>query len=250
MRASDSIKAALERAFEDQEPKQKTARDRKRKSAFGKPPDPKTKPTEKIEIVGYPIIGPLKWDDLGLGMIRSMGFLPTKAVKIEITKDRWILHGARVNYPVIIFIVAGAGGLIPFMRDLLDLTNADWGAISKVGSSLLVILPILINLIVRSSKLEFFPFEIEFFGYDAQSHLLILSTLTQPGGLVAMRLDLPSNPKNRKVEEERLIKLMAKAHTGFSRIDGMAQQDYSGLKHWSLWTLVWLLVIWLYLAFG
>jgi hypothetical protein len=79
---------------------------------------------------------------------------------------------------------------------------------------------------------------------------LILSTLTQPGGLLAMRIDMPAGEKARKIEEARFMEKLNKVHRGFTRIDGQAVPDMSRLQTWSLWSLIWLVVWWIYFTFG
>ncbi|HDS31037.1 MAG TPA: hypothetical protein ENN67_08345 [Firmicutes bacterium] len=243
MSISDEIIEALNQAREQEEQKPAVKKVKEK-------PKPEVKPEEKVEIVGFPIYHALKWDDLGLGGIRYMGFLPTRAVRIEAKKDKWTITGARANMPVLISIAAGAGGLLIFLQDLLRMVEMEWGTFSRIGTIFLVLLPTLINLLTRTSKIELYPFEVEFLGYDPKSQILLLSTLSQPGGLVALRIDMPSNEKVRKFEEEKLMEKLNHIHRGFMNIEGQTIADTSKLQNWSLWTLVWLLVFWFYFKFG
>ncbi len=247
MRASDQIIRVLQEAFDTEQQEGKDTRKRRLRSKRRKPAQQVKKEEGKVEITGFPVFGPLKWDDLGLGMIRHMGFVPGRAVRIEITPEKWTIAGARANSSVLLFILAGAGGLLYFLKDLLGMIGNDWGTF---GSIALVVFPTLLNLAVRVQKLEFLAYEVEFLGYDAESRLLILSTLTQPGGVVALRLDLPSNERAAKIEEAKILGDLRRAHNGFIRIDGLAKIETSRIKQWSLWTLVWLIVYWLYYAYG
>jgi hypothetical protein len=77
--------------------------------------------------------------------------------------------------------------------------------------------------------------------------------VTEPGGVTAIKVDLPSNPKARKVEEARLIEALRRAHSGFMLIRGTAHQvEPSAIKEWSLWAFVWALIwlatIWFYMS--
>jgi hypothetical protein len=198
----------------------------------------KTKKSATYELVGHPVVAPIRWDDLGLGMIRSFGFMPGRPIYLKMNKDKWSITGARANSSVVPFIVGGAGGFYYFFQDLIQRFH-QWGDISYI---IMAILPVIINSLVKTREIEFYPFELEFFGYDSKAQILILSTLTQPGGLVAMKIDMPADPHRRKIEEEKLIKNLSDMHAGFLRIDDMVKFDTNSLKTWSYQTLIWLLL--------
>jgi hypothetical protein len=86
-------------------------------------------------------------------------------------------------------------------------------------------------------------------GYDAENNILVISTLTQPGGVMAIRVELPSDERRRKAEEQRIIESLRRAHTGFMRIDGLALYDMSSVRKWSIWALVWGVIIAVYLTY-
>jgi len=204
------------------------------------------KPPKKVEpplkIVGYPVTS-LKWDDLGLGLNRSIGYIPTKAVQIEFKNGEWILNGARAMSSVIFFIVAGAGGAFYFLKDVLaEYLHFDIRNFSEILSTLVVLIPALVGLFIRNSTMKFKPYELELLAYDREAQVLILSTLTQPGGTLALKLELSRDPRMRELEEKRLLEKLRKAHNGFITIDGLVQYDYSKLKNWSLWALVWIVI--------
>lgn len=245
MAFADDIVEALEEAFRNGRSEgSRSAEQRAARTGRGK--RPRRKGQEGFELAGYPTYAPLKWDDLGLGMVRSMGFMPNRAVQLKITPQKWMLVGARANSSVLLWLAAGAGGLIYLLQDLLyEIENWGW-----IASTAIVVLPTLLNILVPVRPLEFLPFELEFLGYDSENQILVLSTLTQPGGRVAMRLDLPSNEKIRKVEEARLIERLKKAHTGFTLINGMAKPDIPKIKMTIVWVFVWLLLFYLSITYG
>ena len=197
---------------------------------------------KELEIRGYPLIfPPLKWDDLGLGLLKPMGFIPNKAVQLSFKEGMWTITGARVNSTMLLFILAGAGGLIYFLQDLV-LHIEDWGGYLNMALALLI--PF-ISLFVRNQSLQFNPYEIEMLGYDPETGILVLSTLTLPGGVIALKLDLPKDDRLKEAEEIKIIANLQNAHTGFIRLDGLANPDYSKLKHWSLWALVWVIIFYI-----
>jgi len=199
-----------------------------------------------VQIVGYPIVWPpLKWDDLGLGLVRSMGFVPNRAVQLEFRNGLWTLTGAQARSSIVLFLAAGAGGIIYFLQDILSQVK-DWG---WWASTLVFLLPILANLMVRMQSLEFQPYEIEMLGYDSHNHVLVVSTITQPGGVVALRVDLPQDERIRRAEEARIVSSLRQSHTGFTIIDGLAQPDYGRFRNWTLWALVWVLIYYFYFKF-
>lgn len=199
--------------------------------------------TTEFELVGYAVAWPpIKWDDLGLGLIRNMGFIHNRPVKLSFNKGEWSLSGPAANSTVLWFLAAGGGGLVYFLKDLLAQIN-NWGPILQ---GLIPVLIPLLSLFFRKRTLKFKPYEIEMLAYDTESHILILSTLTQPGGVVALRPELPQDEKRMKDEELRMMQNLRKLHKGFFKIDGLAKPDMSVIKSWSLWTLVWLIIAYLY----
>ena len=246
MGLADKIVEALEEAFQDDQPGASREGENPAPSARRGKSERDKRRIDEFELSGYPTYAPLKWDDLGLGMVRSMGFMPNKGRQLKVTPTKWILVGALANSSVLLWIAAGAGGLIYFLQDLLyRIENWGW-----IASTALVALPTLLNIFVPVRALEFYPFEREFIGYDSENQTLILSSLTQPGGRVAMRVVLPSNEKAKKIEEARLIERLRKAHTGFTLINGMAKPDMPKIRQWSLWTFIWAVLIYLWLTFG
>jgi hypothetical protein len=239
MTLSDKISSALEDLFKDEEKGASSSQPAKKpKSSYSK----RTRSgPEDFTISGFPVYN-LNWDDLGLGLVRSMGFAPTKSVQIKYHKGKWSVTGAYAKSSVLIWIAAGAGGIIYFLRDLISQVE-DW---SWLGTLAIAILPMIINLFIRPKTLEFEPYELEMLGYDPDSKILVLSTLTQPGGVLALRMDMPSDKRRRAIEETRLMNTLQQAHAGFTRLDGLATYNYSRLREWSVWGLAWVIVIYLY----
>jgi len=199
----------------------------------------KARAVQSAVVVGYPVVWPgINWNDVGLGLVRTMGFVPNKAVKIEF-KDRLCeLTGARAHSFVIYFLAAGGFGLIYFLQDLLSYIE-NWGWFL---SSAIVIVPLLVNLFVRNRTLRFMSYEIEMLAYDSENGIMILSTLTQPGGVVALKLDLPQDKKMRVIEEKRILTDLRKVYSGLSNIDGLATIDNDRFKQTIVWWLVWLML--------
>ncbi len=196
--------------------------------------------TAHFKIAGHPIVWPpLNWDDLGLGLVRSLGFVPNKAVRLEFEGGRWSLTGARANSSVVFFIAAGGFGLVYFLQDLISQIE-NWG---PIASSAIFIIPMLANLLVRTRTIQFEPYEIETLGYDPENNTIVLSTFAQVGGRVALRIDMPHDKKLKQVEEAKLLRELSGAHNGFNLIEGLAKPDYSKFKNWTLWTLVWAVII-------
>jgi len=212
----------------------------RRKKTWGPRKTIRARDIEKsIEIVGQPIFTALNWDDLGLGMVRSFGFVPNRPVHLKVNSKKWAITGARTNNTIIPWLITGAGGATFFLQDLLNLVQ-DWGSIV---STVLVLAPVLLSMLIRIKTIEFFPYELEFFGYDSKTQILIISTLTQPGGLVAMKIDLPTEPNARKIAEDRLVGSLAKMHPAFMRIDGQIKSDYSYWRQRIGWILVGLVLL-------
>ncbi len=200
---------------------------------------PKKPRAQSFELVGYPLVWPpLDWDGLGLGSVRAMKFLPNKAVKIGFINGEWILTGSIVSSSILLFMAAGAGGGIYFLQDLIAEIEG-WG---NYISPIIIFLPFLANIFARKRVMKYQPYELEMLGYDSESRILVLSTITQPGGVVALRLDLPQDPLLRKAEEARIVHSLQKAHTGFTKLDGLASPDNTRFKKWTLWTLVWVVI--------
>jgi len=242
MTLSDKIASALEEMFQtDEKPSSEAGVGKQVKSSYRKSTRSQTSPPQDFAVSGFPIYN-LKWDDLGLGLVRSMGFAPTKSVKLQFMKGKWSVTGAYAKSSVLLWIAAGAGGIVYFLRDLISQIE-DW---SWVGTVAIAVLPMIINLFVRPRTLEFESYELEMLGYDPISKILVISTLTQPGGVLALRMDMPSDSRRKAVEEARLISTLQHAHAGFVRIDGLATFNYSRLKEWSIWGLAWVIVIYLY----
>ena len=215
-------------------PQKSRRKDRTGPKSYGSIEDRKK---AEFELVGHPLMVPLKWDDLGLGMVRSFGFIGNKVVHIRMTHDKWTISGARVTNSIVYYLLSG-GGLLYFLQDLLRFTNLD-----IIGTVAIIIIPVLLNLAVRVKSFEFYPFEVEFFGYDSQSHVLILSTLTQPGGVVALKIEIPGDKRARQIEQAKLIESLQKSHAGFIRIDGLVKQDYSAFKSNIGQALMWGVII-------
>jgi len=199
------------------------------------------KAATEVRVVGFPVTN-LKWDDIGLGMIRNMGYIPTKSVELVFRKGEWQIAGSYASSSVIFYILAGAGGLLYFLQDLVAQIE-DWGWIASMA---FFIIPTLANLFVRNRVLKFKPYELEMLAYDNENNVMVLSTLTQPGGVVALKVNLSKDIRLHAKEQQRLIRDMKKIHPGFTTINGLAVTDVSKIKSWSLNTLLWLIVIGLY----
>jgi hypothetical protein len=176
-----------------------------------------------------------------------MGYMPNRPIHVEVTKGKWIVTGARTNSPMLLFLALGAGGLAYLLQDLIR-NIPNWGEIVSV---LIILVPPLLNLLVRVQTLELFPFDLDLVGYDRLSHILVLSTVTEPGGVVAMRVDLPFDEKERQTEETKLIDNLRRSHTGFTLFDSRANEgEEPAIKQWSLRALIWVVIvglaIWLY----
>ncbi len=242
MGLTDKLMAAIEEQVSNELRSTTHAKPGQQRVRVKLPRTPGKKTEPPLKIVGYPVTA-LKWDDLGLGLVRRIGYIPTKAVQLEFKDNEWILSGARTASSVIFFIVAGAGGAFWFLRDVLSefihLEMRNWG---EILSTLVVIIPTLVGLFVRNSTLKFKPYELEMLAYDRQTQILVLSTLTQPGGAMALKLDISKDPRMKEIEEKRLIEKLKKAHNGFIVLDGLVQYDYSRLKTWSLRAILWVVI--------
>lgn len=241
---SDSLKTVTEQLLEllgddsEETPKspETPAQPEKTEEFFAQKPKPQP---SKIEVSGQPIMSPIHWDDLGLGLVRFIGFLPGRNVTLKINKDKWELSGALADNSVVAFIVGGAGGLVYFLQDIISRID-DWGAYINIA---VVLIPTIMSMVVRVKKIEFYPFEVEFFGYDPATQILVISTLTQPGGLLPLKLNLPSNPRTRKIVETELMTQFREAHGGFMKIDGQVRFNSSTIKTWSWQALIWAIII-------
>lgn len=192
----------------------------------------------EFDIVGYPVYN-VKWDELGIGPAPMMGYLPGRAVHIQVKGGKWRITGPRTSSSILLFIALGAGGAIYFLEDVIRQIK-NWG---EIVGGLIILIPTLINLAVRVRTLELYPFELDLVGYDKESGLLVLSTVTEPGGLVALKVEYSSNEDMRKYEEEKLIADLKRSHTGFMLLESYSSQgDNTRVKQWSLWTLVWGLI--------
>jgi len=216
-------------------PNQPRAKRKKTGSVWGaKKSDPAS-----VVVVGYPVVWPsIDWNEVGLGLVRILGYVPHKAVRLEFKDGLLHLTGARANSFVVYFLAAGGFGLIYFMQDLLAYVK-DWGSIL---SSLIVVVPILLNLFIRTQTIKFKPYEIEMLGYDSQNSTLVLSIMTEPGGAVAIRLDLPQDRDLRKAEEKRILTSLRIAYAGLTFIDGLAVPDRNRFRQTMGWWFAWLLL--------
>jgi hypothetical protein len=197
------------------------------------------KKATEFDMVGYTIgWPPITWDELGLGLVRTMGFIHNKPVKLSFRDGTWSITGPYANSTVMWFVFAGGATLVYFLWDII-VKSDEWGSI--LGSLLPVVFSIL-GLLFRKKTIEFKPYEIEMLAYDSENHVLVLSILTQPGGLIAIRPDLPSDTTSLKASEENLINRLREIFYGFYKIDGLAKTDYSSLKSWSLWAFATLLI--------
>lgn len=200
-------------------------------------------------ITGHPIYN-VRWDDLGLGLMPQMGYVPNKNIVIDLKGDKWSITGARFNSPLLLFLALGAGGAFHFLQDLLQQMHGNW---TWVAGLIATMAPTILNLVIRVHTKEMYAFELDFVGYDPENRTLILSTVTEPGGIVAIKVDLPANEKARKVEEVKMIEALRRAHSGFMLIGGTAREvEPSAIKEWSLWAFIWVLIwtaaIWFYLS--
>lgn len=211
------------------------------------PDDERMKFSKNLDFTlsGLPTYG-IKWDEIGLGLIKPLGFLPLRAVKITVKDGKWIFTGARTSSSILIFLALGAGGTFYFLQDIVSQIN-NWGEIIGL---VIVLVPTLLNFIIRSQTLEFLPFELEFLGYDSENKTLVISTVAEPSGVVALKVELPDEARALQYEESKLVQNLQKAHTGFMRIDGMIKYDYSRIRYSSLWWLIWIVVIYLFLTLG
>jgi hypothetical protein len=201
---------------------------------------------EEFEIVGTPVFN-VKWDDLGIGLMPQMGFMPNRAIRIVVKDRKWTITGARTSSATLLFLVLGAGGAFYFFENMLS-SIKNWG---EIAGALVVLLPTILNMVVRIRTLELYPFELDFLGYDPSSQVLVLSTVTDPAGVLAMKVELPTNEIVLKAEEAKLIASLRRSHTGFMLVDGSAgRTEESSIKRWSLWAFVWAIlygiVVWMY----
>jgi hypothetical protein len=197
---------------------------------------------DEFRITGYPVYN-IKWDDLGISSNQQMGYIPNRSMQVEVKDGKWYITGARTNSAMMLFLALGAGGGVYFLHDLIQqfVARGNW---SEIGGALVVLLPAILRLIVRTKTIELFPFELDFMGYDSDSDILILSTVTEPGGVVAMKVDLPSGAKAKEMEKQHIISNLRRAHTGFMLFQGEAKEvSEPGIKKWSFWTLIWLLIL-------
>ncbi|MFH1675745.1 MAG: hypothetical protein ABIC40_01885 [bacterium] len=196
---------------------------------------------EKFHVAGYPIISSLvNWDDIGIGPVRELGYIPGKPVHLILDKDNWIISGARTDSPILYFLAFGAGGILVFLQDIA--THIE----SNVGTYLIlafVLIPIIINLVIRTKPLLLKPYEVEYLGYDRENSILVISVITNPGGVIALQLDMPSDKAVRKSETDALVKGLRQAHTGFTFIDGLARVHQSKIKQRILWGFAWAIII-------
>jgi hypothetical protein len=214
----------------DKNPRKKTAN--RKPGMFAKKPG-------EFDMVGYTIgWPPITWDDLGLGLVRTMGFIHNKPVKLSYRNGTWSISGPFANSTVMWFVFAGGATLVYFLWDIIARSD-EWGSI--LGSLLPVVFSIL-GLLFRKKTLEFKPYEIEMLAYDSENHVLVLSILTEPGGLIAIRPDLPSDEVSMKAAEENLTNKLREIFYGFYKIDGLARPDFSAFKSWSLWAFVTLMI--------
>ena len=200
-----------------------------------------------VVVVGYPVVWPsIDWNEVGLGLVRILGYVPNKAVKLEFKEGMLHLTGARANSFVVYFLAASGFGLIYFMQDLLTYVK-DWGSIL---SGLIVVVPILINVFIRTQTIKFKPYEIEMLGYDSVNSTLVLSIMTEPGGAVAIKLDLPMDRELRKLEEKRILTSLRTAYAGLTFIDGLAVPDRNRFRQTMGWWFVSLFLFALARYFG
>jgi len=200
----------------------------------------------EIAVKGYPVVyPPVKWGDIGLSMTRQMGFVPNKAVELRYKKGKWYLTGARASSALLLFMLAGAGGLIYVLQDVISRFE-DWGWIMQLAIG--IGLP-LISVLIRNKTTEFMPYEMEMLALDAESNILIVSILTHPGGSVALKLDLPDDERRKKLELSRITSGLKKAHSGFSFINGMVELDTNKWKQATLKGLFGALLIYVYIRF-
>lgn len=196
------------------------------------------KPRE-FDMVGYTIgWPPINWDDLGLGLVRAMGFVHNRPVKLSFRDGVWSISGPYANSTVLWFIFAGGASIVYFLRDII-FRNQEWGS---MWGSLIPVVFSLLGLLFRKKTLEFQPYELEMLAYDSENHVLVMSTLTQPGGVIALRPELPADKDKMKAAEVKLATDLRKVHNGFFFVDGLAKPDMSSIKSWSLWALVSLII--------
>jgi hypothetical protein len=197
------------------------------------------KQQQGFAFTGHPVYN-IKWDDIGLGLMKPMGYAPNRTIRIEVREGKWIITGARVSSSILLVLALGAGGAFHFLQNILSQIK-NWG---ELLGAFAVLLPTILNLVIRVRSTELFPFELDFLGYDPESHVLVISTVTEPAGVLAMRIDYSSDPKILKVEEADLMDRLRRAHTGFMLLAGDAKMDEAPpIKQWSLWTLIWLVIL-------
>ncbi|MCX6646999.1 MAG: hypothetical protein NTY09_11700 [bacterium] len=210
-----------------------------RKRTANRKPGMFAKKPGEFDMVGYTIgWPPITWDEIGLGLVHTMGFIHNKPVKLSYRSGTWSISGPFANSTVMWFVFAGGGTLVYFLWDTISRSD-EWGSI--LGGLLPVVFSIL-GLLFRKKTLEFKPYEIEMLAYDSENHVLVLSILTEPGGVIAIRPDLPSDQSNMKAAEENLTNKLREIFYGFFRIDGLAKPDYSAFKSWSLWAFMTLMI--------
>lgn len=246
MGITEKIIKALEESMAEAEKEQKqpvskppSRRSLQVKSTYSKPAAVKKKGREFNLIghaVGWP---PIDWDGLGLGLVRPMGFVHNRPVKLTFKDETWTISGPHANSTVMWFIFAGGGTLVYFLRDLISQVE-EWGS---VFGALVPVLFSLLGLLFRKKTYVFKSYEVEMLAYDSENHILIFSTITQPGGVVAIKPDLPPDEIRLKAMEQNLMTDLRKVHNGFFKVDGLARSDMSPVKSWSLWTFLWLIIL-------